>query len=142
MGQQSLVVIAHLESRSRSRLAIPRMREEICTFLGIEGACNQADSATESFDCSLGGLAQLRFHFAEALFDRIEVRRILRQISQMRPHRFDCLAHADRQDFGRSSSWRAKHAFSLGHLDLTPSWFGLEPGRKFTAYPRLALVIP
>ena len=70
------------------------MLKEVYTFLGIEGAGNQADSATESFDCSLGGLAQMRFHFAEALFDRIEVRRILRQISQMRPHRFDGLAHA------------------------------------------------
>ena len=67
------------------------MLKEICTFQGIEGAGNQADSATESFDCSLGRLAQLRFNFAEALFDRIEVRRILRQISQMRPHRFDGL---------------------------------------------------
>src|SRR5258708_36539913 len=70
------------------------MFEEICTFLGIEGAGNQADSATKSFDCSLDGLAQMRFHLAEALFDRIEVRRILRQISQARAHRFDCLAHA------------------------------------------------
>jgi hypothetical protein len=32
--------------------------------------------------------------------------------------------------FGRSSSWRAMHAFSLSHgLYL---WFGLEPGRKLT----------
>jgi hypothetical protein len=57
------------------------MLKEICTFEGIEGAGNQTGSATKSFDCSLGGLAQLGFHFAEALFDRIEVRRILRQIS-------------------------------------------------------------
>ena len=71
------------------------MPEEICTFLSFEGAGNQADSATKSFDCALGGLAQLRFHFAEALFDRIEIRRILRQISQARAHRFDCLAHAN-----------------------------------------------
>src|SRR5665213_1967735 len=71
------------------------MLEEICTFLGFEGAGNQADSATKSFDCALGGLAELRFHFAEALFDRIKIRRILRQISQPRAHRFDCLAHAN-----------------------------------------------
>src|ERR1700682_3007138 len=71
------------------------MPEEISTFMSFEGAGNQADSATKSFDCALGGLAQLRFHFAEALFDRIEIRRILRQISQARAHRFDCLAHAN-----------------------------------------------
>jgi hypothetical protein len=70
------------------------MFEEICTFLGTEGADDQADSATESLDCSLGGLAQMRFHFAEALFDRIKVRRILRQILQPRADRFDRLAHA------------------------------------------------
>src|SRR6202163_1115942 len=70
------------------------MPEEICTFLSFEGAGNQADSAAKSFDRSLGGLTQLRFHFAEALFDWIEVRRILRQISQARAYRFDCLAHA------------------------------------------------
>jgi len=70
------------------------MPKEICTFLAIEGAGNQADSATESFDCSLGGFTQLRFHFAEALFDRIEVGRILRQVSQMRADSFDCLPHA------------------------------------------------
>src|SRR5674476_1595381 len=57
-----------LVSISRSRLPVPRMPEEICTFLSFEGAGNQADSATKSFDCALGGLAQLRFHFAEALF--------------------------------------------------------------------------
>src|SRR5665648_23241 len=82
------------------------MPEEISTFLSFEGAGNQADSATKSFDCALGGLAQLRFHFAEALFDRIEVRRILRQISQMRPHRFDCLAHAGDFDDGIATSKR------------------------------------
>src|ERR1700704_6042441 len=70
------------------------MFEEICTFLVGEGADNQADSATESLDCSLGGLAQMRFHFAEALFDRIEVWRIRRQILQPRADRFDCLTHA------------------------------------------------
>ena|SRR6202040_2698257 len=71
------------------------MPEEICTFLSFEGAGNQADSATKSFDCALGSLSQLRFHFAEALFDRIEIRRILRQISQARAYRLDCLAHAN-----------------------------------------------
>ena len=69
------------------------MFEEICTFLGIEGAGNQADSTIESFDSALGGLAQMRFQFTEALFDWIEVWRILRQVSQMSPHSFDCLSH-------------------------------------------------
>lgn len=41
------------------------MLKEVYTFLGIEGAGNQADSATESFDCSLGGLAQMRFHYLD-----------------------------------------------------------------------------
>jgi len=71
------------------------MPEEICAFLSFEGAGNQADSAIESRDCALGGLAQLRFYLAEALFDRIEVWGILRQISQARARRFDCLAHTD-----------------------------------------------
>jgi hypothetical protein len=68
------------------------MSEEICTFLGTKGADNQTDSTTESLDCSLGGLAQMRFHFTEALFDRIEVWRIRRQILQPRADRFDRLA--------------------------------------------------
>src|SRR5665811_1110220 len=91
----ALMIRVSLQSISRSRLPVPRMPEEISTFLSFEGAGNQADSATKSFDCAHGGLAQLRFHFAEALFDRIEIRRILRQISQARAHRFDCLAHAN-----------------------------------------------
>ena len=70
------------------------MLEEIFTFLGAEGADYQSDSATESVDCSLGGRAQMRFDFAKALFDRIEVRRILRKIFQLRADRFDPLAHA------------------------------------------------
>jgi hypothetical protein len=28
----------------------------------------------------------------------------------------------------RVCGWRAKHAGSSGHLDLRPSWLGLEPG--------------
>jgi hypothetical protein len=70
------------------------MLEEIFTFLGAEGADYQSDSTTKPLDCSLGGRAQMLFHFAEALFDRIEVRRILRQIFQLRTDCFDCLAHA------------------------------------------------
>jgi hypothetical protein len=70
------------------------MLEEISTFLGAEGADYQTDSTTKPLDCPLGGRAQVLFHFAKALFDRIEVRRILRQIFQPRANRFDCLSHA------------------------------------------------
>jgi len=44
-------------------------------------------------------------------------------------------------DFGRSSSWHAKHAVSLGHLDSGPLWLGLEPGAEVTASPRLVILV-
>ena len=31
------------------------------------------------------------------------------------------------------------HAVSLNHWSSTPSWFGLEPGRKLQPSPRLAI---
>jgi len=41
----------------------------------------------------------------------------------------------------RVCGWRAMHAISLGLVDYRPSWFGLEPGRKFAASPRLDFLL-
>jgi len=54
-------------------------------ILGIEGAEIKPILRQSPSDCSLGGLAQLRFHFAEALFDRIEVRNTAADIAGARP---------------------------------------------------------
>ena len=48
----------------------------------------------QSLDSSLRCFAQERFEFCKDLFDRIEVGRVRRQISQSGARRFDRLAHA------------------------------------------------
>jgi len=40
-----------------------------------------------------------------------------------------------RRIYGRVCGWRVIHATSLGHMVLTPLWFGLEPGRKKIRLP-------
>jgi hypothetical protein len=41
------------------------MSEKVCAFLHAKGASNFADPMTEPVNCSLRGLAQVRFDFAE-----------------------------------------------------------------------------
>jgi hypothetical protein len=53
------------------------------------------DSAAVTWNGSLGGSAQKRPQFAEALLDRIKVRRIFRQVKQPRAGGSDGLQHND-----------------------------------------------
>src|SRR5271167_5272216 len=65
--------------------------------VAFRGDCDQefANPAAETRNGSLGGLAQKRLQFAEGLLDRIEIRRIFRQVKQPRTGRFNGLLHSD-----------------------------------------------
>jgi len=69
------------------------MSEVIATLLGANGGCDLADAAAKPVYGSLCGFAQMRFDFTEAILDRIEIGRVLRQIAQRCTGRFNCLAH-------------------------------------------------
>src|SRR5260370_41942678 len=70
------------------------MAEEIPAFLRAEIGNNATDPTQEARHGMLGRFAQMRLEFAEGEFDRVEVRRILRQINQRRARRFDRLRDA------------------------------------------------
>ena len=57
------------------------MAKEIQTFLLADRTQDQADSSPQPGNCPLCGLAQECLEFAEDLFDRVEIRRIRRQIN-------------------------------------------------------------
>ena len=65
------------------------MLEKVAAFLRADLGEEGSDRAVEARDGALGGLAQQRFDFAEGLLDRIELRRILRQVHYFRANRFD-----------------------------------------------------
>ena len=69
------------------------MSQVIATLLGADGAYDLADAAAKPVYGSLCGFAQMRFDFAEAILDRVEIGRVLRQIPQRRIGRFNRLAH-------------------------------------------------
>jgi len=71
------------------------MDEVVFALSGAEGGNQFADPAAEIWNGSLGGLAQQRLQFAERLLDRIEVRRIFRQVKQFGAGGFDGLLHSD-----------------------------------------------
>ena len=70
------------------------MPEEVPAFLWAEFGNNATDPAHETRDCVLGRLAQMRLHFAEGGFDRVEIRRIRRKMKQRRARCFDRLLDA------------------------------------------------
>jgi hypothetical protein len=53
---------------------------KLCAFLGCEGVEKACDSVPQAVDGSLGSFSQQRLDFGEELLDRIEVRRIGRQV--------------------------------------------------------------
>ena len=71
------------------------MDEVVFALSGAEGGNQFADPAAEMWNGSLGGLAEERLQFAEGLLDRIEVRRIFRQVKQFGVGGFDGLLHGD-----------------------------------------------
>ena len=58
------------------------MGEVVFAFSGAEFGNQFSNSATKSWNTSLGSLAQKRLQFAEHLFDRIEIGRVLWQVKQ------------------------------------------------------------
>lgn len=70
------------------------MLEKVAAFLRADLGEERSDPAMEARDCALGRLAQQRFEFAEDLLDRIEFRRILRQVHEFRPSRLNCFLDA------------------------------------------------
>jgi hypothetical protein len=66
--------------------------EVVSAFGGCEEVEQATDRRPETIDGSLGGLAQQRLELGEGLFDRIEVRRVGRQVEKARARRLDPLA--------------------------------------------------
>jgi hypothetical protein len=64
------------------------MSQVIATLPGANGACDLADAAAKPVYGSLCGFAQMRFDFTEAILDRVEIGRVLRQIPQRYTGRF------------------------------------------------------
>ena len=69
------------------------MSQVITTLLGANRACDLADAAAKPVYGSLCGFAQMRFDFTEAILDRVEIGRVLRQITQRCTGRFNHLAY-------------------------------------------------
>ena len=65
------------------------MLEVVFAYLRSVGRHDQPNSATEARNGSLRGFSQICLQFAERLFDRIEVGRIRRQITQFCSNSFD-----------------------------------------------------
>src|SRR5260370_15639380 len=68
--------------------------EIIGTFRGTEGGGDHADATAKAVYGSLCGFAQMRFDFAEAILDRVEIGGVLRLITQCCTGRCNRLAHA------------------------------------------------
>jgi len=70
------------------------MSEVVATFCTTDGWHERADPAAQATNSPLGDLSQEGFEFAERHLDRIEVRRVLRQILHRCAKSFDNLLHA------------------------------------------------
>ena len=70
------------------------MSEVVATFCTTDGGHERADPAAQATNSPLGDLSQEGFEFAERHLDRIEVRRVLRQILHRCAKSFDSLLHA------------------------------------------------
>src|SRR5713226_6274272 len=68
------------------------MPEVVGTFLSTELGHERANCSVESRNSSCGDLAQQRFEFAERQLDRVEVRRVLRQVADCRTRLLNCLS--------------------------------------------------
>lgn len=75
-------------------VAIACVGKEVFALLGGECAEGFGYGFDEGIEGSSGVLAQMRFQLCDCLFDRIEVRRIGRQIAQARARGFNCLPDA------------------------------------------------
>ena len=78
----------------RSHGSVACMSEVIGAFLRAECGHDGANPARKTRDGSFGCLSQLRLEFAEGLFDRVEVRRVFRKITQFGSSRLNHRAHA------------------------------------------------
>ena len=70
------------------------MPEVVGAFSSTELRHERANCPVETRNSSLGGLAQEFLEFAVGHFDRVEVRRVLRQVAQCRPDFLDRLSDA------------------------------------------------
>src|SRR5271157_5408380 len=71
------------------------MAEIVRAFACAEGGDERGDSALETRNRSFCGLAQKSFEFGKGQFDRVEVRRIPRQVTQCCARGFDGFPHPD-----------------------------------------------
>jgi hypothetical protein len=104
------------------------MLEEVAAFLRADLGEERSDRAVEARDGALGGLAQQRFDFAEGLLDRIELRRILRQVHYFRANRFDRFFRLDIAQFnrdgwiGKNCLMRNKCTWYYGESPVASAW--------------------
>src|SRR5271168_2037137 len=80
------------------------MAKEIQTFLLADRTQDRADSSPQPGNCPLCGLAQQCLELAEDLFDRVEIRRIRRQINCHAARGLDRFRHA-----GDLVGWKVVH---------------------------------
>jgi len=80
---------AVLERNSDQVRALAGIGEEVGAFVRLEEVEQFADALPESIDRTLLGFAQVGLEFREALFDRVEIGRIGRQVfpARLRPPR-------------------------------------------------------
>jgi len=90
------------------------MSQVITTLLGANRACDLADAAAKPVYGSLCGFAQMRFDFTEAILDRVEIGRVLRQITQRCTGRFNHLAYPGTLCEGRLSIMTTSRRLSVG----------------------------
>src|SRR3954451_3692903 len=76
------------------RLSVSRVGEIVGRFVRPERLYEDADGVPEGLYGACGRLAQERLQFRERLLDRIEIRRIRRQIQQACAGSLDGFAHA------------------------------------------------
>ena len=70
------------------------MSEVVCAFVCAEARDEGADSPAQAALGPLGGFAQIRLELAEGHLDRIEIGRVLGQISQFCTSGLDCFLDA------------------------------------------------
>jgi hypothetical protein len=114
------------------------MSEIVAAFLCAEGRYDRPNSPTEALDCSLSGFAQVCLQFAEGLFDRVEVRRIRRQITQRCSNSFDGVPNAcalvsagiiDDHDIAAIEGW-SQTVLDIGDEDRSVHWPIYHQGRN------------
>jgi hypothetical protein len=102
------------------------MPEEVLALAGREAAEDGANPVPEGGDGTFRRSAQVSFQLCEGLLDRIEVRRVWRQIEKLRPCGFDDLAYLFVLVYS-SGEGRLPKSLHFADSDVT---IGVDEGEK------------